>query len=495
MSFQILPKISIVDKFALSLAYTPGVGSCSALISQNKDEVSNLTNKSNSIAVIHSASEPNLNTAIERCKFLHDNLGADAYPILIQSEDAEKISMVINNLEPTFAFFDLSLVNEKQFTLNSDIKILDDKNFIKQNYNQSLNIDDFKANTSSISENSIELHTQLKGVIKTAFNDNKATPQLVGVISDGSAVLGLGNIGGNAGLPVMEGKAALFKELAGIDAMPICLKTQDENELIEIISLISPTFSGINLEDISAPRCFSIENTLKQKLNIPVFHDDQHGTAVVVLASIINALKLVNKDKETIKVVLNGPGAAGLAVLSLLLKYGVKNILMVDRDGIVYPEKTAFMDEYKAHFAKITNPTSIKGDLATALLGADVFIGVSAPNILTKELISIMNEKPIVFALANPTPEIMPDVAKEAGVFIIATGRSDFPNQVNNSLVFPGIFRGALDSGATQITDEMKIIAAKAVAELVGDRLSTEFIIPDALDRNVPIAVADAVKK
>jgi len=313
----------------------------------------------------------------------------------------------------------------------------------------------------------------------------------VAVVSDGSAVLGLGNIGAEASLPVMEGKAILFKEFAGIDAFPICLKEQNIEKSIETIKNISVVFGGINLEDFKSPECFEIERRL-QDIGIPVMHDDQHGTAVVVLASLINALKLVKKKKEDIQIVMNGAGAAGIAITKLLLKYGFINFVLCDRRGIIY-EGDADLDSSKKEIAKITNRRKIRGTLRDALKNADVFIGVSVANALPGEFIGEMNKNPIIFALANPTPEIMPDDAKKNGAFIVATGRSDFPNQINNVLGFPGIFRGALDVRAKRITDEMKIAASEALASLV--KPTVDKILPSPLDKSIVPKVAEAVKK
>lgn len=318
---------------------------------------------------------------------------------------------------------------------------------------------------------------------------------LVAVASDGSAVLGLGNIGGLAGMPVMEGKAVLFKEFAGVDAFPIILDTNDVDEIVDTICHIAPTFGGINLEDISAPRCFEIEKKLVERLDIPIFHDDQHGTAVVVLASLINALKVVGKNKEDINVVLNGPGAAGIACTKLLLNSGIKNIIMCDENGMLY-EGREKMNATQCEMTKYTNVNHKKGSLKEALVGADVFIGVSAPGVLTKEMVSSMNEGAIVFAMANPTPEIFPNEAIEAGAKVVGTGRSDFANQINNVLAFPGIFRGALDVRASVINEDMKIAAAYAIAEIAQmDGLTAEYVIPSAFDKRVAEAVSKAVKK
>ncbi len=316
----------------------------------------------------------------------------------------------------------------------------------------------------------------------------------IAVISDGSAVLGLGNIGPLGALPVMEGKALLFKEFAGVDAYPIVLSTQDTEEIIRTVKAIAPTFGGINLEDISAPRCFEIEERLKSELNIPVMHDDQHGTAIVVLAAIINALKLVDKKKENIGVVISGVGAAGVAIAKLLHKYGVEKIVMVDSKGIICKDRIDLNSE-KIKLLEWTNKNNLCGDLTVALTGADVFIGVSAPGIVKKEDIQKMADKSIVLAMANPVPEIMPDVAKAGGAFIVGTGRSDFANQINNVLAFPGVFRGALDNGVKQITDEMKLAAAEAIASCVSsDELSPDKIIPSPFEAEVAKRVAEVIK-
>lgn len=316
----------------------------------------------------------------------------------------------------------------------------------------------------------------------------------VAVISDGTAVLGLGDIGPLASLPVMEGKSILFKEFADVDAFPIVLNTKNVDEIVETIIRISPSLGGINLEDISAPRCFEIEKKLKEKLDIPVLHDDQHGTAIVVLAGLINALKLVRKEIENIKIVINGAGSAGTAICKLLLSFGAKNIIICDKNGIINKDMENINDSMK-ELSLITNKENIKGNLKDALVNADVFIGVSAPNLVSKEMALTMNKDAIVFAMANPTPEIFPDVAKEAGIKVIGTGRSDFPNQVNNVLAFPGIFRGALDVRASDINEEMKIAAAYAIANSVKEEdLDYDFILPKAFDLSVQKAVSNAVR-
>ncbi|MDI7741353.1 malic enzyme-like NAD(P)-binding protein [Lysinibacillus fusiformis] len=317
---------------------------------------------------------------------------------------------------------------------------------------------------------------------------------LVAVVTDGTAVLGLGDIGPEAALPVMEGKALLLKRFSNVDAVPICLDTKDVDEIVRTVKIISPTFGAINLEDISAPRCFEIEERLRKECNIPVFHDDQHGTAIVVGAGLKNALKIVKKEKEDLKIVINGAGAAGIAILRILLHQGFKNIVMCDSTGIIYSGRAKGMNPIKENIAHLTNPKNLQGNLDEALVGADVFIGVSVANLLTKEHIDSMNHDPIVFALANPNPEITYENARSWGVRIIGTGRSDYPNQVNNVLAFPGIFKGALEVRATDINEEMKLAAVEAIASLVSDQeLAEEYIIPKAMDERVALAVAKAV--
>ena len=316
----------------------------------------------------------------------------------------------------------------------------------------------------------------------------------VAVVSDGSAVLGLGNIGPHAAMPVMEGKAALFKEFGGVNAVPICLDTQDTEEIIKAVTWMAPGFGGINLEDISAPRCFEIEERLKATLDIPVFHDDQHGTAIVVLAGVINALKVVGKQKEACKVVVNGAGSAGIAITKLLLLYGFTNVILCDKSGIL-SKSSEGLNWMQERMMDVTNLNNETGLLADAMKGADIFVGVSAPNLVTPEMVASMNQDAILFAMANPVPEIMPDMAKAAGARVVGTGRSDFPNQVNNVIAFPGIFKGALEGRATQITEQMKLAAANAIAGLVPeDKLSDEYILPEAFHPAVAQVVADAVK-
>ena len=317
----------------------------------------------------------------------------------------------------------------------------------------------------------------------------------VAVITDGTAVLGLGDIGPEAGMPVMEGKCVLFKEFGDVDAFPLCIRSKDVDEIVNTVKLLAGSFGGVNLEDISAPRCFEIERRLKECCDIPIFHDDQHGTAIVVLSGIINGLKVTGKKKEDCKVVVNGAGSAGIAITKLLLKYGFTNVTMCDINGIITKQSEKLTSEQRK-MAEMTNPAQVSGKLADALKGADVFVGVSAPNIVSQEMVASMNENAIMFAMANPVPEIMPDKAKEAGAAVVGTGRSDFPNQINNVLAFPGVFRGALDVRARDINDEMKLAAAYAIAGLISDEeRSPEYIIPSPFDKRVVKAVAEAVAK
>ncbi|WP_341876158.1 NADP-dependent malic enzyme [Defluviitalea saccharophila] len=344
------------------------------------------------------------------------------------------------------------------------------------------------AYTPGVAEPCRKIHQNKEDVYTYTMKGNT-----VAVISDGTAVLGLGDIGPEAAMPVMEGKAVLFKEFGGVNAIPICLDTKDTEEIIKTVKYLAPSFGGINLEDIAAPRCFEIEERLKKELDIPVFHDDQHGTAIVVLAGIINALKIVKKDKETMKVVVNGAGSAGIAITKLLLNYGFKNIILCDKNGILHKDAEG-MNWAQKEMTRVTNKENLKGGLKEALEGADIFIGVSAPGIVTKEMAASMNKDAILFAMANPVPEIMPDLAKEAGARIVGTGRSDFPNQVNNVLVFPGIFKGALMARASQITEEMKLAAAHAIADMIPEEaLNEENILPKPFDEGIADKVAEAV--
>ncbi len=347
------------------------------------------------------------------------------------------------------------------------------------------------AYTPGVAEPCREIAKDRKNVFKYTAKGN-----LVGVVTDGTAVLGLGDIGAEAAIPVMEGKAILFKRFGGVDAFPICLDTKDPEEIIRAVKQIAPVFGGINLEDIAAPKCFEIERRLEEELDIPVFHDDQHGTAIVVTAALLNALKVVGKEIGDIHVALSGPGSAGTAIIRMLVSIGVRHVIAVDRNGILYRERPVGITGHKKMLCEITNPEDRRGGLAEALEGADVFIGVSAAGLLKPEMITGMNPDPVVFAMANPVPEIMYDEAMAAGVKVMGTGRSDFPNQINNVLAFPGIFRGALDAGAREINSEMKMAAARAIAELVEpDELCPEYVIPSALDPRVAPHVAERVSE
>lgn len=347
------------------------------------------------------------------------------------------------------------------------------------------------AYSPGVAEPCIEIHNN-----PSTIYDYTAKGNLVAVVTDGTAVLGLGDIGPGAALPVMEGKAILLKRFAGVDAFPICLDTKNVDEIVQIVKALSPTFGAINLEDISAPRCFEIEDRLRMELDIPVFHDDQHGTAIVVGAGLQNAMRLVNKTSNNVKVVINGAGAAGMAILKVLLQLGYTNIIMCDSTGIIYEGREQGMNPIKKSIASLTNPLGLTGSLKDAMEGSDIFIGVSVANLLTKDLVLSMNTDSIIFALANPNPEISYKIAKEWGVRVVATGRSDYPNQVNNVLAFPGIFRGALDVRATDINEDMKLAAVVAIASLVNDtELKDDYIIPRALDERVVQVVASAVSK
>jgi len=502
--WEIVPKVAVNDSYSLSLVYTPGVGRVSLEIADDIQKSFDLTNRANSYAVI---SNESYETTLKKIVFCNKSIGIDAYPIIINTCCPEKTAKIIANLEPTFGGFILSGFSDE---IKAEIKtILGKENFTLPVYEDCpTNLPDISCIKSildtskelSLEEKSVELHRQEKGVIKTVSNVEPEElaggfkTDIVAVISDGSAVLGLGNIGAEAAMPVMEGKSVLFKTLGDVDAMPVCLKTQDTEELIDIITEISPVLSGINLEDISAPRCFEIEKALIEKLDIPVFHDDQHGTAVVVLAGLINSLKLTGKKTAEIKVVVNGAGASAIAVSKLLINYGIKNLILCDRTGAIYKDRKEGMNSFKVQMSQITNPYEEKGLLKDVIKNADLFIGLSSGKLVTAEMIKSMANKAIVFALANPIPEIMPEEALEAGAFIVATGRSDYKNQVNNSLAFPGIFRGVLNSRAKKITEEMKIAAALAIANLISEEeLNTEYIIPHALDSKVAAAVARAV--
>ncbi|GAA3661253.1 NAD(P)-dependent malic enzyme [Asaccharospora irregularis] len=346
------------------------------------------------------------------------------------------------------------------------------------------------AYTPGVAQPCLEINKNKDDVYKYTSKGN-----LVAVVSDGSAVLGLGDIGAEASIPVMEGKAILFKEFAGVDSFPICLKTNDVDEIVRTVKLLEPVFGGINLEDISSPRCFEIEEKLKKELDIPVFHDDQHGTAIILAAAIINSVKLIDKKIEDLEIVINGPGAAGMAIAKILLSMNVKNIVLCNLEGALHKDMES-LNWAQRDMLPLTNKNNERGLLKDVIKGKDVFIGVSGPNALTKEMVKTMADKPVIMAMANPTPEIMPDEAKEGGAFIVGTGRSDFPNQINNVLAFPGVFRGALDVRASEINEEMKIAAAHAIANTISDdEISPDYILPDAFNKKVVENVAKAVKE
>ena len=468
LDIEIIPKFEVKNKKILSLIYTPGVAKSSLEIKENPDRVFDLTNRSNSIAILSN----NYETSLKRAIHIKKTKNIDAYPLEIAVCSGSDINFVIENIMPNFMGIDRVLLDGGDIEAECDIPTRSKNCFI----------------TDAIENmEPVRLREAFQGVIevKTVVKNGTEYEKPVAVISDGSAVLGLGNIGALGALPVMEGKSALFYSLANVSAMPLCLNTQNPEEIIKICTLLQNSFSGINLEDISAPRCFEIEEKLIEILNIPVFHDDQHGTATIVVAGLLNALTVVNKNLEEIKIIMSGAGAAGTAICKLLLKVGVKNITMFDKDGIVKTSRPQ-NDFYLEQIAQKTNLENLDIPLTEAIKGADVFVGVSAPNVLTSEMVKKMAPNAIVFALANPTPEIMPDVAREAGAKIVATGRSDFPNQINNSLVFPGLFRGVIDSKIKKITDEIKLLAATSLAESVlSYELEENYIIPDALDKEV----------
>ena len=504
---EVVPKVKISDSKILSLVYTPGVAQASLAIKADESAVNKYTNRPNRIGIFSTNYEKSLNRAI----YLKEKYNIDAYPFEVCS--IKNLYFILKNLEVNFAGYDLTLidsieVNNSNSSYKIDIPILltnkeKDIDILKY-FNihskdirvQDNNIEDLYLSSIDIKEASLKLREQNQGVVKTKIskNENNEIIKPVAIVSDGSAVLGLGDIGASCAIPVMEGKACLFKELGNVNAISLCLKTQNSEEIIEIVKSISNSFSGINLEDIKAPKCFDIEKELIESLDIPVFHDDQHGTAIVVLAGLINALKVVKKDIDKIKIAFSGAGAAAQAVVRLLLDAGVKDISLCDINGVVYKGREC-NDIYLDDIANYTNLKLIKGGLKDIVKDSDVFIGLSAPNILTLHMIESMNEKPIIFALANPEPEIDPKKAIDSNkIFILATGRSDYANQINNSLAFPGLFRGVLESKKNKITKGMKLESAYAIASLINDNeLSRTNIIPNALDLNVPIYIAEKI--
>lgn len=531
-SINYIPKIEPESLEVLSLIYTPGVGHACMAIKENDGLSYMYTNRENSVAVLSFDYEKSLKRSI----FLKDTLNIDAYPFEISlpiestphlnppPQGGRKINyflkLVVENIQPNFCGIDLTLISEEvqEINFNIDIPVLkstttphptpppqggrehssDAQSFVNimeffKPFSKNIFQFDISKLQGDFKEQSLSLREKAGGVIESELNEDTHIPP-VAIVSDGSAVLGFGNIGAAAAIPVMEGKAVLFKALGGVNAISLCLKTQDSQEIIKIIQALKNSFSGINLEDISAPRCFDIEKELINTLDIPVFHDDQHGTAIVVLAALLNALSVAKKKIDAVKIVISGAGAAAQAVSKLLMSAGANNIIHTNRKGIVYsnPENEAHLEE----LAKITNKNNLKGSLEDALAGADVFIGLSTAGVLKAEAIKKMQEKPIIFALANPTPEIMPDEAKAAGAFIVATGRSDFDNQINNSLAFPGLFRGILDNGIKKITDEIKLECALAIASLIKDEeLTPTNILPNALDPRVVLAVSSRLAK
>ena len=486
-AIEIIPKIKVDNKEKLALVYTPGVAKSSTAIHQDYDKVFDLTNRSNSVAVLSF----DYNESLKRAVYLKETFAVDAYPLEINPEGKGEIDFVIENIMPNFMGVDTALIEEKGFDAEFDIPT---------SCNGCLFSKDIKIENIE----PVELRRLFGGVTETRVveTSDNTFKKPVAIVSDGSAVLGLGNIGAEAGLPVMEGKAVLFKELGGADAMPLCLKTQVPNEIERIVYLLQNSFSGINLEDISAPRCFEIEQNLIQKLDIPVFHDDQHGTAIVVLAGLLNAMKVAGKNLADTKIVFSGAGAAGQAIARLLIKMreflgtdengknsnkkGGMGILMFDKFGAVYKGRKENDPSLEA-MAEITNFENFKGSLKEGIKGADIFIGVSTKGILTEDMVKTMADNAVVFAIANPEPEILPNLALNAGALIAASGRSDFSNQINNSLVFPGLFRGLINSNVKKVDDRIKIEAALALAEIVPEnKLGRDYIIPDALDKNVP---------
>ena len=467
-AIEIIPKVKVKNKKILSLVYTPGVSKSCLKIKDDIEKVFELTNRSNSIAVL----SYNFEDSMKRAMFLKETRTTDAYPLVIRQCSKEDLDMVKEAIMPNFMGVDTTLIEGLEYN-NTDFIPTCSKGCI---FPDNFKIEDLEP---------VELRSAFGGVIETKISELIEYRKPVAIVSDGSAVLGLGNIGPTAGLPVMEGKAVLFKDLGDVDAMPLCLNTQDPDKIKKICLLLEDSFSGINLEDIKAPECFEIENYLIQNSKIPIFHDDQHGAAIATLAGLYNALKLTGKGLDKIKIVISGAGAAGQAIARLLLKAGAKDIIMTDIFGIVYQGREG-NDKSLENIAKLTNKLNLKGNLELAIKNADVFIGVSAANVLRPEYIELMNTDPVIFALANPIPEIMPDVAKKAGAKIVASGRSDFDNQINNSLVFPGLFDGVINSGIRIINDDIKIIVAKAIANMVSKEESDyDYIIPDPLDKTV----------
>lgn len=494
MGIKVVPKVQVTDKQSLSVVYTPGVAASCLETVKNEENSYNYTNRENFVGVFSFDYEKSL----KRAEFLKLSLGIDAIPFEIEKCSKDDIKFIIENLECTFGGIDLSLISDevKDIDFKAGIPVLkgvvsDLKEFFLC-VSKNLFMFDMNKLKGDLSERSLTLRQMAGGVIETEITTEKHIKP-VGIITDGSAVLGLGNIGALASIPVMEGKSALFASFAEISAVPVCIKTQEINEIVKLITMIKNSFSAINLEDISAPRCFEVEKELRNKLDINVFHDDAHGTSIVVTAGIINALKVVGKKIDKVKAVISGAGAAGTTIGKLLLHAGLKNLIMCDKFGAINKDDE-YSQENHRELAKITNPHNEKGKIEDVIEGADVFIGVSAGSILKKEDVEKMSDKPIVFALANPIPEIMPEEAEEAGAYIVATGRSDYKNQINNCLAFPGIFKGILKYGVKEITDEIKLNCAKKLAETISsDKLNKDYIIPDSFDSRVVETVSEGV--
>lgn len=521
-SIDFVPKIEPESLEVLSLIYTPGVGEACMKIKENDGLSYMYTNRENSVGVFSFDYEKSLKRSI----FLKDTLNIDAYPFEVSlpsplrgegeavaelarlTDSGEGVikntlKLVIENLYPNFCGYDLTLIADEVKDIKFDVEIpvltekgVDIKDFFKP-FSKNIFQFDIKKLNGNFKEQALELREKAGGVIESQLSE-ESHQKPVAILTDGSAILGFGNIGAAAGIPVMEGKAVLFKALGGVNAISLAVKTQEVSEIVKIAQALKNSFSGINLEDISAPRCFEIEKELINTLDIPVFHDDQHGTAIVVLAALLNALSVSKRKIDEVKIVISGAGAAAQAVSKLLMLAGAQDIIHTNRKGTVYsnPENEAHLEE----LAKITNKNNLKGTLEDALgsqnNGADVFIGLSTAGVLKPEFVKKMNENPIIFALANPTPEIMPDEAKAAGAYIVATGRSDFDNQINNSLAFPGLFRGILNNGIKKITDEIKLECAFAIASLIKDEdLSPTNILPNALDPSVVAAIVNRLSK
>lgn len=483
---EIVPKVNIKNAKDLALVYTPGVGESCLKIKEDENFVDLLTNRFQNVAVFSLDYQKSLEKSI-LCKEKFPYLSF--YPFEIS--DLNNLKLVVENVDSNFRLIDLSLIKhckDLNFNTVSEVIFENDFDYSKCDF---LSFEKYEE-SKDFTEAALNLRKGLKGVIETKIS-YVFQKKPVAIVSDATAVLGFGKTSSYAALPVMEGKAVLFKSLADVNAMPLVLNTSQVDQIVTIVKTLENSFAAVNLEDISAPCCFEVEKKMIEESNIAVFHDDQHGTAIVVLAGILNALKLVGKKIEEVKIAVSGAGAAACACVSLLLKAGAQNIIMSDINGIVYYGRKE-NDKYLNELSQKTNFENKKGNLEDAIENADVFLGLSAANVLKSEMIKKMAKNPIVFALANPVPEIMPDIAKQAGAFICASGRSDFPNQINNSLAFPGLFKGVLESNAKKIDDEMKLQCAFAISSLVSEEeLSSEKIIPDALDKKVVDAVFKSI--